>query len=161
MVQDSALSQASPYHAHVQRVSVFTGEGGAAPPRCRCIFLVLLCACVPLLLAQSLGGTRFEKKIATKDAAGMERPCSLRREFGSTHAVQGHPARPRCSRHRRQPAPGSSQQQSPQAFSDRSRNAARGEVLLLLTRCHLSRHFRPPFQAFRGGKGEVPEGLTG
>ena len=35
------------------------------------------------------------------------------------------------------------------------------EVLLLLTRCHLSRHFRPPFQAFRGGKGEVPEGLTG
>lgn len=34
------------------------------------------------------------------------------------------------------------------------------EVLLLLTRCHLSRHFRPPFQAFRGGKGEVPVGLV-
>ena len=40
------------------------------------------------------------------------------------------------------------------------RGSSTREVLLLLTRCHLSRHFRPPFQAFRGGKGEVPVGLV-
>jgi hypothetical protein len=35
---------------------------GAAPPRCRCIFLVLLCACVPLLLAPIAGRNPVREK---------------------------------------------------------------------------------------------------